>query len=85
MLYRVSYSPNNDSEVFTVNPDTGEILVNEILLSPGKHTIIVNASDQPVDPKEMKYSLAVVTITIFTEGILTSRQNVTQRLKPYVY
>lgn len=53
-----------------MNPDSGEVLVNEALLNAGKHTIIVNASDQPVDPKEMKYSLAVVTITVLAEGIL---------------
>lgn len=68
VVYKISYSTNNDSEVFSVNPDSGELFANVSPLVPGKHTIIVNASDQPVDPKEMKYSLAVVTITIITEG-----------------
>lgn len=67
-MYKISYSPNNDSEVFSINPDTGEVFANETPLNPGKHTIIVNASDQPIDSKEMKYSLAVVTITVITEG-----------------
>lgn len=66
--YRMSYSPNNGSEAFGVKPDTGEVFVNEAPLHPGTYTIIVNASDQPADPREMKYSLAVVTITINTEG-----------------
>jgi len=44
------------------------VFANEAPINPGKHTIIVNASDQPIDQKEMKYSLAVVTITIVTEG-----------------
>lgn len=70
VVYKISYSPNNDSEVFAINPDTGEVYANETPLSPGKHTIIVNASDQPADPKEMKYSLAVITITIVVEGIV---------------
>lgn len=69
MVYKISYSPNNESELFAINPDTGEVYMNEIPINPGKHTIIVNASDQPIDPKEMKYSLAVVTITIVSEGI----------------
>lgn len=67
-MYRISYSPNNDSEIFAINPETGEVFANETPLYPGKHTIIVNASDQPLDPKEMKYSLAVVTITVVAEG-----------------
>lgn len=73
VMYKISYSPNNDSEVFSINPDTGEVFSNESPLVSGKHTIIVNASDQPADPKEMKYSLAVVTITIITEGIFRSK------------
>lgn len=68
VVYRISYSPSNDSEAFAIKPDTGEVFANETPLSPGKYTIIVNASDQPADPREMKYSLAVVTITINAEG-----------------
>lgn len=68
VVYRISYSPNNDSEVFAINPDTGEVFANETPLRAGVHTIIVNASDQAVDPKEMKYSLAVVTIAVVAEG-----------------
>jgi len=69
VMYRISYSPSNESEMFAINPDTGELFSNETPLNLGKHTVIVNASDQPVDPKEMKYSLAVVTITVVAEGI----------------
>lgn len=70
VVYKISYSPNNESELFAINPDTGEVYMNEIPINPGKHTIIVNASDQPIDPKEMKYSLAVVTITIVSEEVI---------------
>lgn len=73
VVYKISYSPNNESEVFAINPDTGEVFANETPLNAGKHTIIVNASDQAVDPKEMKYSLAVVTIAVVTEGTLSRR------------
>lgn len=68
VVYRISYSPNNDSEVFAINPDTGEVFANETPLTAGKHTIIVNASDQAVDPRDMKYSLAVVSIAVDAEG-----------------
>lgn len=73
VVYKISYSPNNDSEVFAINPDTGELYANETPLGIGKHTIIVNASDQPADPKEMKYSLAVVTIVIVVEGMVHTK------------
>lgn len=66
-MYRIAYSAN-DSEIFSINPDTGEIFVSHTPLNQGIHTIIVNASDQPNDPNEMKYSLAVVTITVLMEG-----------------
>lgn len=69
-MYKISYSPNNESEIFSINPDTGEVFANETPLILGKHTLIVNASDQSIDPKEMKYSLAVVTITVVSEGII---------------
>lgn len=54
--------------MFGINSNTGEVFANQALLNPGKHTIIVNASDQPIDPKEMRYSLAVVTVTVIAEG-----------------
>lgn len=73
VAYKISYSPQNGSETFGVKPDTGEVFVNETPLHPGTYTIIVNASDQPADPAEMKYALAVVTITINTEGTYAVR------------
>lgn len=80
VVYRISYSPNNDSEMFSIGAETGEVFANETPLYPGKHTIIVNGSDQPIDPKEMKYSLAVVTIAVVTEGTRSICSNRTIRV-----
>lgn len=84
VVYKISYSPNNDSEVFAINSDTGELYANETPLSPGKYTIIVNASDQPADPKEMKYSLAVVTISIVVEGMSAQKTRFELRTLTFV-
>ncbi|XP_050532304.1 cadherin-89D isoform X2 [Daktulosphaira vitifoliae] len=69
IVYRIPYIANNDSDIFAINSDTGEVFSNVSPLIPGKHTVIVNASDQPIDPSETRYALAVVTVTILEEEI----------------
>lgn len=68
VIYKIPYIANNDSEVFAINSETGEVFSNISPLIPGKHTVIVNASDQPKDLSETRYALAVITITILEEG-----------------
>ncbi|XP_050427900.1 cadherin-89D [Adelges cooleyi] len=69
VLYKIPYVANNDSDIFGVNSDTGELFAIVTPLNPGKLTVIVNASDQPLNPSEMRYSLAVVTINVLEEEI----------------
>ena len=50
---------------FDVNVDTGVITVAESPIQEGRHAIFVEASDQPANPSERRFSLAVVTIDVF--------------------
>ncbi|KAL1115659.1 hypothetical protein AAG570_005949, partial [Ranatra chinensis] len=49
---------------FVVSPQTGQIRVAESPLAVGRRALFVEASDQPVNPSERRFSLAVVTIDI---------------------
>lgn len=50
---------------FTVNEETGVITVSESPILEGRHAIFVEAADQPVNPSERRFSLAVVTVDVF--------------------
>lgn len=54
----------NNSAMFTVDSKTGQILVNTPELTLGKHLLFVEASDQPKNPSERRFSLAVVSIEV---------------------
>lgn len=54
---------------FSVDPKDGNIIVANIPLPSGKQTVFVEAADQPVNPTERRFSLAVVTIHVMTSGI----------------
>ncbi|KAL4702872.1 hypothetical protein ACJJTC_003995 [Scirpophaga incertulas] len=49
---------------FQVDPKTGAISVAESPIVEGRHALFIEASDQPTNPSERRYSLAVVTIDV---------------------
>ncbi|XP_076395482.1 cadherin 89D isoform X3 [Megachile rotundata] len=50
---------------FTVDEITGMITVSESPILEGRHAIFVEAADQPANPSERRFSLAVVTVDVF--------------------
>ncbi|XP_008554394.1 cadherin-89D isoform X3 [Microplitis demolitor] len=50
---------------FAVEPRTGAISVAETPIIEGRHAIFVEATDQPANPSERRFSLAVVTVDVF--------------------
>ncbi|XP_054267149.1 cadherin-89D-like [Macrosteles quadrilineatus] len=48
----------------TVDPQSGNVVVSDVPLVLGKHTLFVEASDQPANPSERRFSLAVVTVLV---------------------
>lgn len=50
---------------FVVNERTGVIAVSESPILEGRHAIFVEAADQPANPSERRFSLAVVTVDVF--------------------
>ncbi|CAB3227459.1 unnamed protein product [Arctia plantaginis] len=49
---------------FQVDAKTGTINVAESPIVEGRHALFIEASDQPANPSERRYSLAVVTIDV---------------------
>ncbi|XP_026333507.1 cadherin-89D isoform X6 [Hyposmocoma kahamanoa] len=49
---------------FQVDAKTGTITLAESPLAEGRHALFIEASDQPANPSERRYSLAVVTIDV---------------------
>lgn len=67
VLYDLQHPGNNSSPVpFTINSQTGEINVTDQPLLRGKYALFVEASDQPANPSERRFSLAVVSINVVT-------------------
>lgn len=55
---------------FAVDPRTGLISVAVSPIVEGRHAIFIEAADQPANPSERRYSLAVVTVDVFrSDGI----------------
>ncbi|XP_076546955.1 cadherin 89D isoform X2 [Osmia lignaria lignaria] len=50
---------------FAVDEITGMITVSESPILEGRHAIFVEAADQPANPSERRFSLAVVTVDVF--------------------
>lgn len=67
VTYSLQKSANN-SNLFTIDSKTGRIAVNSSELTLGKHLLFVEASDQPSNPSERRFSLAVVTIEVKAVG-----------------
>lgn len=53
---------------FVVDPTTGIITVNEYPLEQGRYALFIEAADQPENPSERRFSLAVVTIEVLKVG-----------------
>ncbi|KAJ2939033.1 hypothetical protein O0L34_g19014 [Tuta absoluta] len=60
---------------FQVDAKTGSISIIETPLIEGRHALFIEASDQPANPSERRYSLAVVTIDVVnpTKGLTLDR------------
>lgn len=59
---------------FAVDEITGMITVSESPILEGRHAIFVEAADQPANPSERRFSLAVVTVDVFrSDGESLSR------------
>lgn len=68
VLYDIQRTSNNTRQFFTVEPKTGRVTISETPLPEGRHALFVEASDQPTNPSERRYSLAVVTIDVTKPG-----------------
>lgn len=53
---------------FAIDAHTGVITVNEYPLEQGRYALFVEATDQPENPSERRFSLAVVTIEVLKIG-----------------
>ncbi|PSN37469.1 Cadherin-89D [Blattella germanica] len=49
---------------FAVDAQSGQVLVTDAPLPLGRYALFIEASDQPANPSERRYSLAVVTIEV---------------------
>lgn len=67
VAYSLQKSANN-SNFFSIDHKSGKILVNSSNLTLGRHLLFVEASDQPLNPSERRFSLAVVTIEVKSVG-----------------
>ena len=74
VMYTVQKGVNasliNDN-FFAVDPHQGTIVIANNPLPKGKHTLFIEAVDQPVNPTERRFSLAVVTIHVISSGKYT--------------
>lgn len=53
---------------FTVDSQYGNLMVANTPLPKGRHTLFIEAADQPVNPTERRFSLAVVTVHVISLG-----------------
>ncbi|XP_069700620.1 cadherin-89D [Periplaneta americana] len=68
-LQRPSNGSSNTSPLpFAVDAQNGQVMVIDSPLAVGRHALFIEASDQPANPSERRYSLAVVTIEVLKAG-----------------
>ncbi len=67
----VTSSSNN---FFAVDAHQGEVVVANKPLPVGRHTIFVEAADQPINPTERRFSLAVISIHVTSSGIFGKKK-----------
>ncbi|KAF7386894.1 hypothetical protein HZH66_011346 [Vespula vulgaris] len=65
--YTLQKPGNSSTRVppFLVDENTGVITLAETPIIEGRHAIFVEAADQPANPSERRFSLAVVTVDVF--------------------
>ncbi|CAB0007915.1 unnamed protein product [Nesidiocoris tenuis] len=69
VLYELKRGNKTSHSVpFIVQPKTGEIRIAESPIGVGRKALFVEASDQPTNPSERRFSLAVVTIDVVVSG-----------------
>lgn len=68
VLFSLQRSNTSATNLFAVDAQTGHIRVNERPLPHGRHALFIEASDQPANPSERRFSLAVVTIEVLKAG-----------------
>lgn len=72
VLYALQRASNKSSNIsplpFAVDAQSGQVMVVNSPLAEGRHALFIEASDQPANPSERRYSLAVVTIEVLREG-----------------
>lgn len=66
---------------FQVDAKTGVITLAESPIVEGRHALFIEASDQPANPSERRYSLAVVTIDVLKATTGNININVENTLK----
>ena len=65
VLYDLQRTSNlSITSPFQVDATSGRVSVKESPLAEGRHAIFVEAADNPANPSERRYSLAVVTIDV---------------------
>lgn len=64
----VNVTSSSSDNFFAVDAHQGDVVVAKKPLSVGRHTIFIEAADQPVNPTERRFSLAVVTIHVISSG-----------------
>lgn len=72
VLYALQRPSNKSSSMsplpFAVDAQSGHVMVINSPLPEGRHALFIEASDQPANPSERRYSLAVVTIEVVRAG-----------------
>jgi len=72
VLYALQHPSNKSSSIsplpFAVDAQSGQVMVINSPLPEGRHALFIEASDQPANPSERRYSLAVVTIEVLRAG-----------------
>jgi hypothetical protein len=70
VLYALQRPSNKSTSPlpFAVDAQSGQVMVINSPLAEGRHALFIEASDQPANPSERRYSLAVVTIKVLRAG-----------------
>ncbi|KAK4881949.1 hypothetical protein RN001_005268 [Aquatica leii] len=63
VYYQIQQTRNN-SNLFNIDGRTGQIFANVSNLNVSRHTLLIEAFDQPLNPSETRFSVAVVTIIV---------------------
>ena len=61
---------------FSVDAQTGLVTVIDSPLALGRYALFIEASDQPANPSERRYSLAVVTVEVKKAGSKSKHSNI---------